>query len=561
VSSSPGLVAAHWAQAIVAGIASAGTRHLVISPGSRSTPLVLAAHASALTRHVIIDERSAGFFALGLARELDEPVALLCTSGSAGGHYLPAIMEASHSGVPLVALTADRPFELMDSAANQTTDQVRLFGTFPRRFVDLGDPREHALMAVAARVQAAVIDGRGPDPGPVHINARFAKPLEPETAVDRSATLALARAEIPRLGTSADAIERARALVAGARRGLIVAGPAGTAQRAARAAVAGLSRATGFPLIADAASQLRFGCAQARAGDALGWQWPSISAETPDLVIRLGAPPVAPLALSCPQLVVAERGWPDPSFADGLLVRGPTAAIAAALAAHATPRDPSWHEHLTRLNDETWSVIDRVLDGSELSEPNAIRTAVQATPRDALLHLGNSLPVRLVDRYCRAEDTALDVSTQRGLSGIDGVVAQCAGAAAANRAVVAILGDVTLAHDIGSVAIAARAANPVAIVVIDNGGGRIFESLPIARHAEGAACLEELYLTPPSLDLATLVPGFGARYAAPTSVASLRADLSDAARRPGCTIIHVRVPASSAREVKARVDDELGSPS
>lgn len=561
MTSPPGLVAARWAQAIVAGIASAGIRHLVISPGSRSTPLVLAAHTSALHRHVVIDERAAAFFALGLARELDEPVALLCTSGSAGGHYLPAIMEASHAGVPLVAITADRPFELMDTGANQTTDQARLFGTFARRFVDLGDPRDGAVLAVAARVQAAVIDGRGPDPGPVHINARFAKPLEPETPIDRAVLEPVARAEVPRLAVSADAIARARSMIAESRRGLIVAGPGATPMRSARTAVAALSRATGFPLLADAASQLRFGCPTSVQGDGLGWQLPAIVAHEPDLLIRLGAAPIVPLPLRCRELIITERAWANPSVADGLIVRGSTAEIADALARDCAPVASSWRALLATLNEAAWAAVDRVIDGPELSEPSAVRAVVEATPLAALLHLGNSLPVRLVDRYCRARNAALDVSTQRGLSGIDGVVAQTAGAAAANRAVVAIVGDVTFAHDIGSVALAARARSPIAIVVIDNQGGRIFESLPIATHAEGAACFEELYVTAPDLDLATLVPGFGAHYSAPAALADLRTEVARAAERPGCTVIHVRVPASSAREIRARVEAELRIPS
>ena len=171
-----------WARLFLRSAAAAGVTDVVLSPGSRSTPLTIAAATtSELRAHVIVDERGAAFFALGQARVTGRPSLLICTSGTAGAHWLPALIEASQSFVPLIAVTADRPWELQDSAAPQTIDQLKLFGDHVRHYAELGlpDPSPGALRAVPRIAAQAVARALGPVPGPVHINARFRKPLEP----------------------------------------------------------------------------------------------------------------------------------------------------------------------------------------------------------------------------------------------------------------------------------------------------------------------------------------------------------------------------------------------
>lgn len=553
----PGLVAAEWASAIAGGLESAGVQDVVFSPGSRSTPLVLAARASGLRRHVELDERSAAFFALGLARESRRPVALICTSGSAGGHYLPAIMEASHAGIPLVAVTADRPFHLMDSDANQTTDQTRLYGNFVRRFADLGDPQREHLDAVHDRVFLTVLEGLGPVPGPVHINARFAKPLEPESAPKKPEPRSI-HSPVPHYRpTDASTLARIDEQIASAERGLIVAGASGPEARGLRAMVAQLSERCAFPMMADACSQLRYGCSAALTADGLGWL---PEHDQVDLVIQIGGASMRPLPEGATRIAFCERGWNDPSGHGGISVRGPMDVNLRALLERIAPSPArAWLDHVEAENDRVWATLDQLLaeETEPMAEPNVLRSVLASMPSTFLLQLGNSLPIRTVDRFCRASADALDVSSQRGLSGIDGSIAQAAGAATAGRDVVAVLGDVTFAHDLASLRLASRTRGKIALVVIDNGGGRIFESLPVFGHLEGSEYFEEAYLTHPRLDLAAIASAFGLSFAEVRSTMELESAVGSACTTSGCTLIRAVVGPSSYAEIARQVESTL----
>ncbi len=263
---------AEWARLLIDSFAAAGVRDVVISPGSRSTPLVLAAvgHPNLRCRD-IVDERSAAFFALGQGRVTGCPTLLLPTSGTAGANYFPAVIEASASHVPLVVLTADRPVELAACGANQTIDQLKLFGDHVREFFDLGaaEAAPRALRALRRTVAQAVFASRYPRPGAVHFNARLRKPLEPasaDSAEERalaSAVDALVNRPAPRPaaplrlpdGSQVDDLANACRLT---EHGLIVCGPAALAQAGARSLIAELGRRTGFPVLREAASQVRF---------------------------------------------------------------------------------------------------------------------------------------------------------------------------------------------------------------------------------------------------------------------------------------------------------------
>ncbi|MEM9493265.1 MAG: 2-succinyl-5-enolpyruvyl-6-hydroxy-3-cyclohexene-1-carboxylic-acid synthase [Myxococcota bacterium] len=265
---SPAAVQTAWARLFMASLRRAGVCDAIISPGSRSTPWVLAAEHAGLRTHTVIDERSAGFFALGQARMTAVPPLLLCTSGSAGAHYYPAIIEAAQSFVPLLVMTADRPSELHGCAAPQTIDQTRLFGDFVRQFCDLGPAESSAaaMHALARKAVQAVVMAGGPRPGPVHINAPARKPLEPAapgSAVDIAVTqrgdeiaaglvtqIVAAEARV-----SESAIARLARACAAAQRGLLVAGPMPRRppadSRALAMAARDLARAAGFPILAE----------------------------------------------------------------------------------------------------------------------------------------------------------------------------------------------------------------------------------------------------------------------------------------------------------------------
>ncbi|HUH04459.1 MAG TPA: 2-succinyl-5-enolpyruvyl-6-hydroxy-3-cyclohexene-1-carboxylic-acid synthase, partial [Kofleriaceae bacterium] len=294
-----------WFRVALAALRDAGVRTLVVSPGSRSTPLVAAAIAAELELVPIVDERSAAHVALGRARVTGEPTALLCTSGSAAACYLPAVVEASTARVPLVVITADRPPELHGCEAPQTIDQQHLYGRFARAFVDLGPPSadRRALRGLRRVIARAVATARGPEPGPVHLCAPARKPLEPTRLDDELARLVndvcaerLPVAPVPARRIGDDWLVAVAELIAASPRGVITVGPRPATAPPLGSSLAALARVSGYPVLAEATSGLRLaaGALPITGGFDLLYQTRAFaSAAAPDLVLQLGAPPVS----------------------------------------------------------------------------------------------------------------------------------------------------------------------------------------------------------------------------------------------------------------------------
>jgi 2-succinyl-5-enolpyruvyl-6-hydroxy-3-cyclohexene-1-carboxylate synthase len=560
---------ATWAAALVDALAASGVRDVVVSPGSRSTPYVLAALAhDDLRCRAVIDERVAGFVALGMAKRSGRPVALLCTSGTAGAHYLPAIIEAAYSHTPLIAITADRPPELVGNGASQTIDQRELFGRHVRAASELGVPEggDTAVAGLRRKVAQTVAAAQWPTPGPVHLNAPARKPLEPPTLASlRGHSFGpVPRHAPPALAPNAAAIAELAAAIARSPRGIIACGPGPLAQRGARAAVRELARRAGYPLFAEAASQLRFGAPPAHDGLDAALRSPAFrAAAVPDLVLQLGAAPVstgwqlyARQHASAARFAIAPHGWHDPDNTATIVPAELDAALAALLAAlPERPANPAWLERFTAAEARTrQAVIAEHAERVALTEAAVARATVRALPTGGLLALGNSNSIRAVDAFCRSDDADVGVLSQRGVAGIDGLVASAAGAAIAGGEPTALLlGDVSLAHDLGGLAAARTVATPLAIVVVDNRGGRIFEQLPVAALADLGAALDTFWLTPPALDFASAATTFGVRYARVEAVAALRAALSEALAKPGCSLIHALVEPGSVTAQLRRV--------
>ncbi len=576
-----------WARLLFRALATAGVRHVVISPGSRSTPLVLAAAAEeAVTCHTIIDERSAAFFALGQARVTGKPTVLVCTSGTAGAHYLPAIIEASESLLPLVAITADRPWELQDVAAPQTVDQAKLFGNHVRRFFDLGlpDASPAALRGVPRIAAQAVATSLGPQPGPVHVNAHFRKPLEPVEALtpepwEKEVEALLARGA-PAFHSAPTTINRdaaeqlARACLR-ARRGIIACGPSPLPRdNDFRVAAGALSLATGFPILAEATSQARFGpkadgVTVVGAFDAL-LRAGSI-AEAPDLVIELGSTPVSSAYAawmekhaSVPRWVVAPHGWHDPFNSATAVVQAAPAAFASEVAAWVTAADdaPSrtWASAWTDADARAWSLVEREWAEPRLTEASIPRLLTQALPEGSFLIAGNSGSVRDLDAFAPPGGPDLHVLHQRGASGIDGLVSGAAGVRSLVEAPVLLyLGDVSLLHDLGALAVARSARRPLVIVVVQNDGGRLFEQLPIGSKPGLAAALSDFFVTPHGLSFEHAAAMFGLAYRREDTPGGLDRALTAAVRHEGCTLLEAVVPPEDGTERRKRLVQALGA--
>jgi 2-succinyl-5-enolpyruvyl-6-hydroxy-3-cyclohexene-1-carboxylate synthase len=553
-----------WMRHLVDGLVQGGVTDVVLSPGSRSTPILLALLRSSLTIHDVIDERAASFHALGLAREGRLP-ALVCTSGSAPGHYLPAVMEASAARIPLVVVSANRPPELHDTGASQTIDQSRLFGVHVRAFVDLGAPHdsERAMRAAQRRTQRAVVRATSPEPGPVHVDVGARKPLEEHD--DPRPLAAAPTIFTPRLTVNDDAVDAIARRLDDAERVLVVAGPGGLAQRAWREPVARLLHASNATLAADAGSQLRFtglgialdgaeAFARTNAGRAL------LSA---DVVVQIGDFPIGPglarLVDGCPRLVIAEGGHPDPEGDAELLAFGDVGATVDRLADRVSPK------RAFELPHAALAVARAHATEGPLSQPSAVHAAFAALSSHASsskagssargaarVVLGNSLPIRAVDLYVDV-DVDLGVVVQRGVSGIDGNLAGSVGVArASGRPTLAVVGDVTFLHDLGSLLLARELEVPLVVLVLNDDGGRIFEQLPVHRTL-ATAKFERHFAMSHGMRFDHAAALYGLAYERATSAAEVRAAVSRGLHRAGTTIVEVPLPPESARETNARL--------
>ncbi len=488
-----------WAETFVAALQAAGLKHVVIAPGSRSTPLTLAFfRQEGLRLHRAIDERGAAFFALGLGLASGEPAAVVCTSGTAAAEFYPAVLEAEAAEVPLLLLTADRPPELRASGANQTTDQVKLYGGHVRWFVDVALPEAEPapralgfLRSLAARALAAAQGFQTP-PGAVHLNFPFRKPLEPPTPAAfpprPDGTLSPPRLQHGRLLPAAAQTQALTQTIRTRPRGLILCGPR-TPGGDFPAAVSALAQAAGYPLLAEAVSGVRFGAHVGAAPILGGYENYLDAMPAPQVVLRFGALPVGRKTLAWlrglpPETEVvhisASGAWQDESYRLDTLLRAEPRAVCDAV----------------RLEVEAVSLLGGALRGQWLCAWQERETAhwqahrrdwvpalLEALPQPANLFAASSLAVRYLGEQAAPSRQDLRIYANRGLSGIDGTLASAAGLAAESRLpTLALIGDLAFLHDLNSLHLIRRLETPFAILLLNDDGGGIFRRLPIAAH-------------------------------------------------------------------------------
>jgi 2-succinyl-5-enolpyruvyl-6-hydroxy-3-cyclohexene-1-carboxylate synthase len=542
-----------WALALLDGLLSTGLEHLVLSPGSRSTPVVLAAQLQAeagarLTLTPILDERSAAFFSLGLARAARRPVALLCTSGSAPGHWLPAVIEASEWGLPLVLLSADRPPQLRGWGANQTIDQTRLFGPFAREFHDPGPPQPGpaALKAMRALGRRAAAVALGPRPGPVHINLPFPEPLVPTADCPALEPDQVQDGPVPAGGWSLPEHSTLPPLPPG--RGLIVCGPGDLGRYAGD--LWACARALHLPVLADPLSGLRFGGdgpGRIARYDALLRNAAAATALRPDWVLRLGAAPVSKALADWLDGIPALRldpagGWADPTHdAFALVVADPGALLHHLAGAGLVHPDPEWLALWTRAEARVGKLAESHLSGAPWCEAHLIRDLMELLPAGDGLLCANSLPIRQLDTWSGTRAAPLEVFGNRGASGIDGQASTLAGLNAAGVPTLGLLGDLSLVHDLSGLLLGHRLHRP--LVVLNNGGGRIFDYLP----QHGLPGFEALWRTPQALDLAALAGALDLSHRRVADGEGFRRALTQGMGAPGPGLIEVLLDAEASR--------------
>ena len=528
-----------------------GMREACTSPGSRSSPLVLAlVREPRLRCFSHIDERCAGFFAVGAAKLSGRPVAIACTSGTAAANLAPAVIEAHQARIPLVVLTADRPAELREIGAGQTIDQVKLYGTAAKWFFEVGThdampSRMRWMRALACRAFWTALDGR---PGPVHLNFALREPLvaPADLGEDPQPGRAGGRPWVLRSTPGADAAAAGRALAVVARdahRPVVVAGRA----EPGLPAVAGACERLGWPLLADPLSGARCGGAAIAHYDALLRSEAFAAARQPDLVVRCGDLPTSkPLRAWLDGLDgdVTQLGFDphaawqqDPGASLHVVLAADAGLTLRAAAAHTPVADPDWLAGWRAADATAAAAIAAVLDGEDLSEPVVARALAAELPADATLFVASSMPVRDIESFTAVRDDAPRVLCNRGANGIDGTVSSAFGAAAvAGGPVVLLIGDVALAHDIGGLLAARRLGLRLTVVLLDNDGGGIFEFLPIAAAHD---VFEEHVATPHGLDFAHAAALYDCAYADVADRAGLRDALGAALTSDGTTIIRV----------------------
>ena len=506
-----------WASHLIHGLTAGGVTHAVISPGSRSTPLALAClQHSDLKTWVQVDERSAAFFALGLAKVCRQPVILVCTSGSAPANWYPAVIEADMGAVPLILLSADRPAELRNCGANQSIDQMHLFGSHVRAFHELpaADVRPEMLKYLRTLSAQVADQCRWPLPGPVHVNVPLREPLVPATPLVSAKILPPVMSSHPLLSLPAEDTANLARELAG-RKGLIVCG-GGDHGPDFPAAVTALASKLACPVLADPLSGLRFGCHERTSVfcryDAFLRRSNALENLRPDWVLRFGSMPVSRTLqqfLSAlpeiPQLVVDANGrWPDPLHQATRLLRTDPTILCSQLAAVVEPAAPtSWLPTFHAEEQRAGSLAQR---GAPL-EAAIVHTIVDLLPDGGILFSGNSMAIRDLDAYSGSGNKSLRIIGNRGASGIDGNVSTTAGLAAGSKQpVVALLGDLAFYHDMNGL-LAARGLD-VVFVVLNNGGGGIFEYLPQSQLEE----FERAWLTPLELDFSHATKMYGLSY-------------------------------------------------
>jgi len=580
---SPAHLLGEWARLLLATLRDAGVRDLWVSPGSRSTPFTWAAlRTEGLILRSVIDERSAAFLALGHARITGRPCALLCTSGSAAANYFPAVVEASLAHLPLVLLTADRPLDVQHSAAAQTIDQTKLYGEHVRAFFDLGLPEAapSALLGLRRLVAQAVATARGPLPGPVHLNLRARKPLEPalavseaERALSQTVSQLLARPiarHAPIAGLANEAVLATARTVREAASGCIVVGPLPAYSKNLAEPIGELSRLTGFPIFAEASSQLRFALADHPNAFPL-YDWllsaPELAATLrPELVLCVGHTPTSSAferwaAAAERRVVLAEHGYPDAIGSAELVASGELDQALSSLLAQLRSSPPTTRSALTeslREAHERCTALVTAAASEPRTEAEAVKRAIAALPDGATLVLGNSLPIRDVDAYV-TRAAALRVISQRGANGIDGLISGAIGSAVASGAPsLLLIGDVSLFHDLGALASSRLVKTPLVIAVIDNAGGRIFDQLPVQKLYSADARAAELWLTPPTGQLSHAATLFGLDYFAPTTGPEIQAVIAAQLGNPGVSLVHLQVEPHSAARSRQKVLEALG---
>lgn len=518
----------------VSELALNGLEDVVISPGSRSTPLALTfAEHPTIKEWIHFDERSAAFFALGLAKRKNKPVALVCTSGTAAANFYPAIVEAHYSRIPLIVLTADRPHELRDNGAPQSIDQIKMYQNYVKYFHEMAIPEASEKMIRYARRQAsrAYTIANEANKGVVQLNFPFKDPLIPDLSLNQLwgeenktvLTHVTSKEEV-----SAESIVSIVELIKDKKRGVIVCGEIKTEEE--RLAILKLANQLQVPILADVLSNLRKNEA---VNEFVISTYDTILKDDevkeslrPEFIIRFGSMPVSKPYLQwitdfTPEIHIVvdeDLGFREPTGIETTVVYSEPVKFIEKILASKEEFDfcQKWSRLWMRLDEEVRSILTTT--NNELTEGTTALVLAEKSQNGDLIFVGNSMPIRDMDTFYLPAKTSVEIIANRGANGIDGVIATAIGVAATDQKLTLLIGDISFLHDYTSLFIARQYNIPIRVVVVNNNGGGIFSFLPQANEKKH---FEALFGTPFSPPIEKLAKAVGGNYVQPKTVDEL----------------------------------------
>ncbi|MCX6174692.1 MAG: 2-succinyl-5-enolpyruvyl-6-hydroxy-3-cyclohexene-1-carboxylic-acid synthase [Ignavibacteriales bacterium] len=558
-----------WCDVFVHKLAELGVRYACISPGSRSTPLTLAfASNKSINLFPIVDERSSAFFALGIAKNTQSPVAVVTTSGTAVAELYPAIIEAYYQRVPLIICTADRPPALRNSGANQTINQQNIFKNHIRYFADAGLPNLKNLNYISDLADKLILNSSLLDKGPVHINFSFEKPFEPRSYTDK-----IEITKIQKIFSKSSLVLNEKKIVAidfdslikklnSIERGILLVGSNNYNKDFTKKLVQ-FSKTFGYPIYADGSSSLRFGShskeyfidnftAFARIKNFQKYF-------DPKLIIQFGGTPTSNVLLEffknskAEKILVNEFGdRNDPSHsAKKIFAINPTEFCSSILKniGRNIKRDSCWLIDLQVMNNKAAELKNKLLFNAEFPfEGRIANELIKSLPKKSNLMISNSLPIRDIDFFASSNNKNINIFSNRGASGIDGINSTALGIAKTSKEPTYLLiGDLAFYHDMNGLHNAIKYKIPLTVVLINNNGGGIFESLPISDYKE---FLLENFLTPLELDLSKLVKAYGGKFIRIKNWKEFSSTISSSKKNKKITVLEIRTNAKKSKGLR-----------
>lgn len=557
-------------------LAKSGLAHAVISPGSRSTPLAMTVcEHPAIQEWIVVDERTAAYFALGMAKQTKMPVALICTSGTAAANYFPALIEAYYNRVPLIVLTADRPHELRDIGAPQVIDQIKLFGEHVKWFHEMSQPEatDEILSYVRTTANRAIHIAKSGNPGPVHINFPFRDPLVPNFSIENlwgnNEDHSYHQLYEGKKQIREEVFHQFNEKLITLEKGLIVCGP--QEDEATAEAIAKLADRWKIPVLADPLSQLRAG---KHDKDVLIENYDSMFRDEtlrnqlkPDFIIRFGAMPVSKYYdkftsehQDARHIVVEPyEGFRQPTKQPTeIYYAHPVDFINGLLAITDWTGDQDWLTKWQQLNKKATNHIEQS-NVDQLTEGVAVRELIKAMPTDSVLYVGNSMAVRDLDTFFMRTDKQITLLANRGVSGIEGLISSALGAAATTtKRVTLLIGDLAFYHDLNGLLIGKQYELDLTILLMNNNGGGIFSFLPQANEPK---YFEKLFGTPLHIDFKHAITMYQGTYRLVDDVVQLKKELQESYQRNGTTVIEVRTDREENmrwhRQIWQQIADDL----